>query len=838
MPQDLKTLKKHGVSSAAYKAIFTQPVEKYPPGIRKLVDLISNRIKDGTTLSLKEWRAYHAIDLAYDAPFDQTAILIDHLQSKHLAPADLINELGKWGISKETMFLPVETATGETGWIPNAPLFNAVIIPLVKAYTTMRLANLFNQRNTNPLLLYQPLTTSDHDQVLCEIVTDMVNKVSTWYGYPAVLRSAIQQMLKYGTMLAFPREEWDCQKQLVESDAPDAKNGEKEVITKEGIRYFIPHPTRMGYDLKHPLTSLNTDTGTEFAFAWNIIGYGEVLDSKLYWNRRKIFCGTNWFQAPFIGNYFQEVFPCSLKWPANLAVWDNPTREDKAGWYSSGDRDQAVFKVEYFQKLIPKQFGLADYPHPVWHRFTVAGDDTIIWAAPCAYNPVWWMGYDYEENASRTSSMALECIPWQQALGNFLNQMILTAKQNLTNVVFYDNQQIDKEDIKKLERAGEKRYTTTTYIGFDSLAKRMAQHSPAQAFFPVKFDKQSIQEHLQLIPTTLNIMERVLGITAQESGAAASHQQSKEEVQQTSQSSNNRVMLTFSYVDEGIDAWKRQQFDANMAYRNSEISAQVSADTPNLDHVLGDLGFEVAQRGQDTVVVKGKKTSLLKLESFARSGEGQPLAGDKETGQILLQVVQVVSAQEDLKQKIGAKNLLSMIEFAAKLMGAPRDYRLRVVPPDQASKDQAPPPNVMQAIQAAIQALTQTLEEKSLKPIAQEMAQDKQEIEQLQASVQALEPIFKIAAAQQNKDQQAAQEMQQRLQAKAAETQQSLQQKETAHQQALRQKEEEHQLALRHDQEKAALELQTKSALSEAEIERKRREAAAKPVSPKKSESA
>lgn len=826
--QDIQTLKRHGVSSGEYKKFFSVSPDKYEPGIRKLIDLISSRIKDGRTLGLKEWRAYHAIDLAYDVPFNQTTpTLLNHLLTKRLKPTELVEELEACGLCKEDLFLKVEDG-GSEAWLLNPPVFHQIFVPLVKAYTTMRLANIYNQRNTNPLLLYQPLTMSDHDQVLCEIVTDMVNKVATWYGYPTVLRQTIQQMLKYGISLTFPREEWDCEKQLVTDDA----GKEKEIVIREGIRYFIPHPTRMFYDLKYPLTSLNTDTGVEFVGAWRVMSYGEILDNKRYWNRSKIFCGTNWFQMPGVGQYFKEVFPCSAKFPINTVngVWDNYTRDDKSAWYNSGDRDQIVFVTEYFCKLIPKAFGLADYPYKVWHRFTVAGDDTVIWAAPCAYVPSWGMGYDYEENSPRTSSMALECIPWQDMLTMHLSQMNLQAQQNLTNVVFYDNQQIDKDDIKKLTNRGSRKYKETVYIGFDSLAKRMGQQSVQNAFFPVKFEKQSIQEFLQLVPTTLSIMERVLQITAQESGAAASHQQSKEEVERTGQASANRVMLTFASVDEGIDAWKRQQFDANMAYRDSEITAQVSKDTPDLEHILGDLGFKQDKRGNDVVIVKGNKKSLLKLETFARTSEGSPLQGDKEVAQTIFQTVGVIAGQEDLKNKIGAKNLLVMIEYAAKLAGAPRDFRLREQPKDQQNPNEPPPPNIMEAIKAAQQATLQAVEQQIAKPAAEEMGKVQNEVAQMQQMIEQLKKIAQFAQAAHDKDQAAAAQTQQKMQADQATTAQKLQAEQVATQQRLSQKdaefqqqqrqdEERHQAEMRRQREQAALGLELKKNESTAKID-------------------
>lgn len=822
MSQDIKALRSCGVSSDAYKAHFSVPLEDMKPKHKKLVELISGRIKDGRTTNLKEWRAYHAIDLAMDVPFQQTTpTLLQHILSRHYEkPDDLISDLRAYGLDERELFLKVPTPQGET-LVLNPPVFFNIFVPLVKAYTTIRCANLFNERNTNPFTPYEPAKETERNRVLCEIVTDMENEVATQFGYPAVLRQAIQQVLRYGVMLAFPREEWYCEQRLDSTERFNAAGKPifRKVTVKEGLRYNIPHPTFMWYDLNFPLTTINTDTGLEWAMYWHVTSWGSILDNKLYWNRKKIFAGTNWFQSPLAGNLFTEIFPCQLKHPnPNFAPM---SREEKAAWYTSGgDRDQSVFLTEFYIKLKPKTWELANYDYPVWHRFTLAGDDTVIFAEPCAYNPIWFMGYDYNENDGRTSSMGLECLPWQDWLGNILSQMMLTARQNLTNVIFYDNQMVDATDIRKMEDLGESRYKQTHFIGYDSIKTRVQGLAAQQAFTPVALAKTAITEFLQMVPTMISIMERVLQVSAQESGAQATHQQSKAEVMQTGGASTQRVRYTGSYVDEGIDAWKQQRFDASMAYRDAGVSAQVSADIADVHRLLEELGFTVQHDGKDKLLVHGQKGNL-KLTSFARASEGAMFTTDKEAAGVIFQVCASIASQPLLFQEIGAKNVRALLEFGARLGGAPRGWKLKGM---EGGDSNAVPDNVLGAIQQAQQATLSAVQERIGQPAAQAVAQVQGEVQQMQQMLQQLQKIYDVAAKTQDKNQIAAEQAATKAQIKEAEAQQ----KQAHKAQELSQKEREFQAEQERKNIELASDLERKRIESEASIQLARREAAAK----------
>lgn len=790
---DLAELKARGVSSGAYKAIFT--AETKPRRIQKLVDTISQRIHDSTEVNLSEYRTYWAIDLAHQTPFAQTTpTLVQNLLSRHLSAEDTLRHLESWGLSERELFIEVEVEGGVKK-VLNPPIFFQILLPIVRAYHTAKLAKIYNERDTSPLFKYRPSKNTDADRVKCEIVTDICDTTSQWYGYPEYLKQAIGQMLKYGIVLAFPMEEWHYEEQVI---------GGRVVVQREGLRYNMPHPTRMAFDLNHPTPTFNTDTGCEYALHWDLKRYGDILDNRMYWNRNAITYGTNWMDRPIYRNYFNEVYPCRLKFPV---VGDpNRQREDKAAFYNTSERDTAVFLTEFFWKIVPARWGLADYKYPVWHRFTVASDNTILWAAPCAYNPVWFMGYDFDSQAGMASSFSLETIPWQDHLGNILSQMILTAKQNLENIVFYDRLLVQKKDIDAIAAQGNKRYVSRVYTPYDSEKVRRAGLDPERAFFSPQFQYRSIVELQSMLSTALNIMERTLGITAQETGAAAQHYQGKEEILAVKSSGDNRSRFTASSVDAGIDAWMQQIYEGNMAYRDDEVTAHVSSQIPDLDRILAELGFSIIGNGPHKKLVGGNKQVLAYL-TFARKNVDPTVATDPQAAQVIFQAIGVIANNQEFLQQIGTQRVIKLLEQAAKFAGAPSDFDIT-----SRITEQQPGPAFMEQLQPVLQQLQQTImqgvTENVAKPAAESAAKAEAEIQQIQGTLKQLEGIYKLASAQNDKNA-----------IRAAETQQRIQERQAAFAAEEARKQQKHELEMQRLRESTGAEIQGKLAKTAADVE-------------------
>jgi hypothetical protein len=691
--------------------------------------------------------------LAYDVPLaQQTATFVQHLAGKFRAgeqydPNVIEKELANYGITANDLFLkvPVPGKEGVFGLKVNVPVWYNIFLPLVKSYLMAREAALFNERNQNPLLPFTPLKDTERDRILCDIWTDLIQSQTTWFGYADVLKQGIHMMLKYGIMLCFPQEEWYSETQEKEPELGMTRG--QTYTVKEGLRYYFPHPSRTYYDLMYPLTSLNTGTGCQFVGHWRVMRYEEVLQNKLYWNRKKISFGTNWYQSEWAANYFEEIYPCQMNYPfPAAAAGTRNQREGAAAWYNFSDhRDKAVFVAEHFQLVNPKEWGLANYNHPVWHRFTMAADNTPIFVEPCAYIPTGFCGYDYDQNAARTSSMANEIVPFQDMLGSLLSQIILSAKRNLEEVIFYDTNSIDGDDIRKIENLGEDRYRKTHYIPFDSLkVARGVGGDPRQAFVPTNLTKQQLQELFQLMPLILQLLERVAQISSQEVGSQATHQQSKAEVIQTGGASGNRVQMIGFSVDTWIDSWKRQLVDANLAYRDPEWEAQVSSAIPDLEEHLQTMGFEMVHKGKDRVIVKGRMEAVS-LDQFASSAQGITMAQDKERSQAIFSLVATLAGQPDLHKKVGVANLLHLLEFAARLGGAGRSFVLPAIPDDK--PDEEVPEAIMNAIKAAQQATLQAVATKLAQPLAQREAQSEQQIQKILEELKQLVPAGKAAQA-------------------------------------------------------------------------------------------
>src|SRR5207344_2727389 len=101
-----------------------------------------------------------------------------------------------WEIPESDLILSC-TADGKTERRLRDDVFWDVKVPLAKAYTTIRWSKLFNDRNTYPLLPYDPVTFTEANRVRCEVITRLIQQMAQNYGYSSILRQVILQALMY-----------------------------------------------------------------------------------------------------------------------------------------------------------------------------------------------------------------------------------------------------------------------------------------------------------------------------------------------------------------------------------------------------------------------------------------------------------------------------------------------------------------------------------------------------------------------------------------------------------------------------------------------------------------
>lgn len=687
---DLKTPfeKRIGISSAAMKKLFDSDI--IPDGstkIGKLRNRINALIKDGRMANFRDYKMYAAIDLAYNVSSQQTtATLVRSVMQKYGGGSyeEASAAVKAWGLSEQEMFDDVEKTDAAGGKVTvkvlNKEVFFRIFVPIVKAYVTVRVAKLFNDRNQYPFLKFEPIHFNEQNRMRCEMVTDLVQQISQLYGYPATLRQAILQAALYSFCFVFPSEAWNYEEQVGEDG--------KVHTVREGLCYELPHPTRTFYDSNKRVTQFNTDSGGDYAGYWRILKFGDIQRNPLYWNKGKISYGTNWFDVGISGNFFAEVYPCLSKLYDNVTMpWnasDTQSRERMQTFYTTSENERPCFVTDLFIRLKPAEWGLSKYKYNVWFRFVVASDCDLIWAEPVPYNPVLFCGYDVNDVTFRWPSLALEIIPWQDHLSNVFTNILAATKQNLARFVAYDTDQVDKGTIKDL-RTSRQDVSQVQFFGYSGKLARVKQQDPGQMFKPVTFQPQNVQELNSVVNTILLALERMLGMSTQELGSAGPHVQTAEENRVLSGSSSTRIDYTGSFVDDFLDAWKRQLWTACRTYGDEDFIANTSGYDEEAITGLVQMGFIIQGRSKGILTVQGK-WSLLGYQALVSTREALSRINQPAIAQVMMQALQQVGPMIiQAGGLVGLEHVVALFDRAAQLAGVPSDFRFKVppIPPPQ-----------------------------------------------------------------------------------------------------------------------------------------------------------
>ena len=697
MAVDLDILEKYGLTVDLLRSKFTTATEDRDPEdkTRAVINLIHSRIDEGIRKSLREARHWWALDQAFDTPFYAISPTLTKWLLSGKFDTEGVQRISKeWGLSH--LIREERDLNGGVVKTIDIPAFFEIAVPVAKAYCIIRSAVIFNERNVYPFFKFDPAQLTAKNKMRCDIITDRVQKMASQYGYPAISRQSILSKNIYGTSLMFPAECWHRETQIHKDD--------KEVTVREGLRYNLPHMSRVFWDLNYRLSTFNTDTGCTYGGYWQVNRYGDVKDNPDYWNLDKLTYGTDWMTSN--PTFFTTLYPCVCKFPTDRTnrLTNNPTaggnaqtpvtgagamdREAAAGYYAADEEDKAITFTQLFMKMIPKKYGWGTYPHPVWFRFVVANESTVIYAEPLAYSPVVYRGYDAHEEREINSSIVLECLPFQDHIGNLLSQQLLTIKQNLLSAVFFNEDAVGKGAADRIKNLGKKWYMEINFIPYSSRMAQFAGKDIKEAFFPVNFPRLDTTAILAGIRSLLDMMERILVMSSQEIGAAASHEQTAEETRVIATSTSNRLKFTASYDDDADLAWKKQLYDALMAYGDEDVYAQVeTTEGGNTEKVLTDLGFTVDEdrggKGDPNTgtktAVKGNKTALG-YEEFASTRSATDRINNMALANAMVQLLSVVFNNPLIFAAIGPAQAVKLVNQVAAISGFYNEFKLEAIP--------------------------------------------------------------------------------------------------------------------------------------------------------------
>lgn len=689
-----RLIDKHKLDSKSLKAAFDNATIEKRPEVKKLVKVLHDTIRNGVIRNRQDYRLFKAMDWAYDAPFYQvSATQLRGLLSSSPDEKKVMEVVNNWGL---THLLPDQLnpdgstccdANGKPKKALNLPVFFNIFVPVVMAYITVRWAKLFNDRNLVPHFKYEPVTFTRENRFRCEILTQAVQRQATWFDYPADTKQAILQMLLYGFCIEFPREAWFVERQL--------DNDGKEQIVREGMRWTQTHPSRTYADQYHKLSTLNSNSGCEYAGHWELSRYRDIYENPLYWNKERITLGAiSWFDLIGTPDFLSQVYPCSMSFPnasglgaGGVGALDR--QNEAARTYGQGDFDAATLLTHHYHKIIPAEYGLGDYKYPIWMRFLFASDNAVIFAEPLAIGNFPTYAYDADFNRARFRSLALEVMPFQDHISNVLSQWILSVKENLVNPVFYDKEKIPANHVAELRNLGQKLANGRPFIPFSSTENYRMKTDQREAFYSPQFTHHSTGELAQLITGILSMLDRIMQLSPQEIGQAAPHEQTAEETRVIAGNTSTRVTFTGTGVDSAMYAKKVALYDAFMAHADDNIEVGVSsvfaATKEEFDKLLKAVGFDLVDREQGfdpnkpemMYRVKGPKKSLTTLETFASTRDNNDRINLPSIADAMSKLFIAVANNPLLIQAIGPQQLIELLNQIIVTSGVPQEFRLK-----------------------------------------------------------------------------------------------------------------------------------------------------------------
>lgn len=701
--------------------------------LRDLVDYHRNMVSDGLDYNFDTCPFFNAIDKAFDS---SQAALANVAIKEFLDPGlkkerkrELINQ---WSLKRFVRkFIDPETKK-EFNEV-DVPAFYECIIPIVAAYVRIRWAKLFADRDVTPVYKYEPTVQTTVNHALCQVITTEISRQDSMMGYRWYERDIILPTLNYGYAWSFAKTDYYTEKSIWKGDGATVET----YVTKEGMLWENPHPTRVMFDRTCPIQSINTDTGISWAAYWVIVPFSTIQSNDKFFNKdrvRKLVPSENSWVKKEGWKVYTEFYPCVIKFPeASSFKTGVPDNDRQEHYYTTANCRDNIQLVPFFHKLVPKDWGLFDCDVPVWFRFIYAGDGTLVCLTPFAYCPVNCNTYDIDGNRERPTSLAMELVGFEDLLTNLLTQYRHAISQNQINVVFVNTEQVPKTDLEALKTLPNRKLVGTHWIPFRRAHMNAQANEAGNAFHRPEMPRNDETQIYIAIDRVIAVMERILGISPQEVGSAASHQQSAEEITLISSGSSSRVQLTGSNIDAGRTARARATYEAWYEHSEMEIDQEIDGLNDVQVKALKNHGFEVGKiEGTNSVKLTGKR-QLAEMDSFAQVRPPQDRIQDSKLAIAMIQAIQMLFSNPQLVEYFGVDYMMQRFNQILEYVGVPNDWRFTKPMKNQGpaiqqqEQMQGMAKQIMEATQQLIEQSTaqikQGLQTEVIEPIGQRLSQ-------------------------------------------------------------------------------------------------------------------
>lgn len=660
---------------------------------------IRSRLYDGIGANLRAARPNQAVDMAWDSPPIQrhTIPLLMWAQGKIKIEQAYANCVASSGQGQADKFFRKADSNGQQVLSLNQNRITDISIDLLRSYVTRRHAAMDALwSNLWPLFKYDPRGTDDVAMLRADALSQRVDIISDGYNYRHFFSQCRRQMLLYGWSVAFPRASWDRQVswKFEQTNTGEPSDKVESYVTREGLNFVNPHPSRIFYELQTPLANLNTDTGPSFIGYWDIVRWGSLLGpSQPFYNLDHVFMTDAWVQfttqfGDFFGYYFD---PCVLKWPdvggSDPSFWNE--RDVNIGRYSATAKDVGVLTTHYFERINPKHEGMGDYDAEVWVHLTVAGDCTVIGAEYLPSIPGCYGAVNWNDGRLANQSMGMALLGYQDQASNIMSSMLMQLRTSLIQLWLLDKDSLESdivEEFKKNAKDSDWWVERKVLIYSASKLRELGVQDPRNAFAVVQAQVQNVFDSgLKALTQLLNLADRLMILSPNELGQPNPREVSAREVTDIATS----VQSMYAFINQGpreqVAAAKELIYDSliccGMPNFRVPITKRYTRDVITRAGMRVPDDIEMKQEG-DTLVpintpVMGNLRDLV-YDYYFDSRDGAERVQNTQGAQVVMQLLQSILQIPPLAQKMGVRNIMDAANIVIRMSGAPWNFQFEL----------------------------------------------------------------------------------------------------------------------------------------------------------------
>lgn len=737
---DYDVLKKYGTHNSRLRDMFTATMpedvgdwtqeekdakQKDIDNAKKLQTLIGDRLQDQIAFSLKNSAFYSSVDLAGDsAPINKSIIpLMLYAQGKL--------DLGACASSLNSCGFGQYVEKDDKGNVKNIdfPKFFEVNVNIIRSVIGRRLAAQANKyAKLYPYLKYESRSTSLVGKIRGDIMSQVVEKVVDDYDWRHHDVQVERDMLLYAQSVDFVRSSWEKEIQVRKKpyapglEPPKDQKPEdlevEDVIVKEGLVFVNPHPSRIFWDNAYPLSSINSDSGCEYIGYWDVCRYRDVALNPMYWNRKNV--SFNVFSGLLFStyaNYFSQYY-CTIKPPTMANNWDlagTNDRKNNVSLYSGNQEDTSMLFATMYMKITPNDYGIGTYPYPVWIRFITGGDNTVLFAEIMPSTPAAVAAYNCNDSRQVNVSLAHELMPYQDQMTNLFSSLLLTLKGDSMRILVVDLDSTTPEQIKVFREQikGEKAYSETTVLEVSRSKLRELGVDPTRVIEMVQATRSNaIDIIFKAIAQLIEIMERLMALSAHEQGRATQHEVSATESVQIEATTEAVYGFISGAIDEFRAAKKRIFYESYMAKGNQNLRLPVI--NRYTTAAIKKAGFEVVDdESEDLAVLPGPQRhtvigtrEMLEHDYIFTTRDGAERPVNTQAANVMVQLLGVLK-DPVIMAALGKERLYEIVNEIFRQSGAGLDLNLEL----QEGEDNNITPPAMQQLQQEMPQIQTVLEQ-------------------------------------------------------------------------------------------------------------------------------